>query len=95
MTDSATLADRIGITYRQLDHWARKGWLRADNPNPGHGHPRRFSATEARVAEHMATLVSYGLTVEAAHFLARCTDGAADRVINTIREAREHNREVA
>jgi DNA-binding transcriptional MerR regulator len=35
-------------TYRQLDHWVRKGYLHPENPEPGSGSVRRFSVDAYR-----------------------------------------------
>lgn len=58
------------ITYRQLDFWCSKGWLRPDQRG-GSGHARTFSGDEARVARTMARLVAAGLKPDTAHAIAR------------------------
>lgn len=59
-----TLADHAGITYRQLDHWVRQGWLRpahvVGHPSRGTGHRRVFMGLEIVKAEHMGRLVNLG-----------------------------------
>lgn len=59
-----------GISYRQLDHWVRLGYL-----HPTHGIragvPRHWSAEELAVAQTMARLVSAGLPPAVAHRVAR------------------------
>lgn len=60
-----------GISYRQLDHWVDRGYLRPANQVTGTGNFRRFTADEMRVAVTMARLVAAGLTVAAAHRVAR------------------------
>lgn len=62
---------RAGLTYRQADHWTRRGYLRPTNPDCGSGHGRDYPASEVRVAGVMVRLVAAGLTVEAAHTVAR------------------------
>lgn len=59
------------ITYRQLDYWTRRGYLKPGNAGAGSGHWRRWSAEERAVAAMMARLIAAGLTVEAAHKVAR------------------------
>lgn len=40
-----------GVTYRRVDYWVRRGYLRPVNPGPGSGHARKFTAEDAvRVA---------------------------------------------
>ena len=40
-------ADAAGITYRQLDHWARQGWVTPSiQPGSGRGGRRRYSAAD-------------------------------------------------
>jgi len=65
------LADRIGVTYRQVDYWTTKRYLRAEAANPGSGVSRDYSKREVRVAEHMASLVKQGLAPAAAARVAR------------------------
>lgn len=69
----AVIWDLIGsaLTYRKLDHWTRKGYLQALNPDPGSGFRRYWSAEEAQVAVAMGGLVAAGITVAAAHRAAR------------------------
>lgn len=59
-------------TYRQIDYWVRRGWLRPIGAAaPGSGVPRVFPPEELAVADRMARLVRAGLTPEAAHRAAR------------------------
>ena len=60
-----------GITYRQLDHWVRAGYVRCAVPAAGSGSQRLFLATEVRVVADMARLIAAGLTVWAAERAAR------------------------
>ena len=69
MTHTEELAERTGATYRQVDHWARRGYLRVNSR--GHGVLRHWSDEEIRVATVMARLVAAGLTPAAAHTAAR------------------------
>lgn len=59
------------VTYRRLDYWTRKGYLRAENPTPGSGYRRTWPRSEHRVARAMARLTAAGLTLDAAHRVAR------------------------
>ena len=66
-----------GVTYRQLDFWVRRGYLRPEHEAPGCGGNRKWTEEECRVARLMGRLVAAGFTPEIAHRIAR--DGA-DRV---------------
>lgn len=60
----------LGITYRQLDHWITRGYLRPEN-KPGSGTEREFSEREIEVAKLMAALVNAGFRAEKAAKTAR------------------------
>lgn len=79
MTDR-TLSPVPGVSYRQLDYWASRGLLHPDNGNPGTGSSRQWSPAELAVAETMGRLVNAGLTVAAAHKVARGTRNLAPGV---------------
>lgn len=62
----------VGLSYRQLDYWTRRGYLRSDgNPMPGSGRPRTWSEHEVAIARAMVRLIGCGFTVSAAARLAR------------------------
>lgn len=65
------LAEHIGVSYRQVDFWTRKGYLSATDPAPGSGHARDYPAGEIAIAERMAHLVRFGVTAERAADYAR------------------------
>ena len=67
------MADMLsaGVTARQLDHWARRGYLRATEAAPGYGHPRKWPHVEYDVARLMVRLIDAGLTVDVAATTAR------------------------
>lgn len=67
----------VGLTPRRADVWTRRGYLQPVDPAPGSGVPRRWPATEPKVAAMMLRLVAAGLTAEAAHRVARA-GGAVD-----------------
>ena len=67
-----------GVSYRQYDHWSRKGWIRASNPG-GSGHDRDFTKDEVRIFEIMADLVAIGFRPIRAAEIAR---DAIDRGYN-------------
>jgi predicted site-specific integrase-resolvase len=62
-------ADLAGITYRQVDHWCRVGYVRA--PADGSGTVRAIPAGEVEVLLLMARLVHAGLNRTVAARLAR------------------------
>lgn len=68
VTSPEVLVDS-GVTYRQLDYWCTKGYLRAGNP--GAGRRRMFPVEEVKVARRMGLLVSAGVSLETAHRVAR------------------------
>lgn len=62
-----------GITYRQLDHWCRMGYVDLLNRTPGSGSPRHF--TDAQLS-HLATvkaLVDAGINTRTAAHIAHNT----------------------
>lgn len=61
----------IGLTRRQVDHWATKGWLRPTKASPGSGIHREWPAVEREVARLMGRLVHAGLAVDVAAAAAR------------------------
>jgi hypothetical protein len=67
--NSLTAADRVGIGYRQLDHWIRKGYIRGGLP--GSGHPRDLPGAEVEVLRYMAALVNSGVHPTMAAPIAR------------------------
>ena len=68
---STDLMAYAGLTYRQVDHWTRLGYLRPPEPTPGSGAQRMFSPHEARVAYVMGALVRGGVEPGAAALAAR------------------------
>ena len=69
-------ARACGITYRMLDYWTRKGWLRPYHDG-GSGRDRQWPATELQVAREMGLLVKAGLLPAAAHRVARAGQASA------------------
>lgn len=61
----------IGLTYRQLDHWTRRRYLRAHNPGAGTGHTRLWPRREADVADIMLRLTDAGILPSVATGIAR------------------------
>jgi hypothetical protein len=81
--DVAYITDYTGLTYRQLDYATRRGLLK-----PGHvqrkkrkggsGSPRIWPAAELEVARTMGRLIKAGLTLDAAHRIARSGESRAE-----------------
>lgn len=65
------LATEAGITYRQLDHWTRNGFITAEQYDTGSGYHRSYSETERRVTRIMGPLVADGLHPKTASRVAR------------------------
>lgn len=74
--------DALGVTYRQLDHWTRKGYLHPVQARPVSGYRRTWPPGELEVAERMARLVGVGLLPSLAHRVARgqCDVGRGVRI---------------
>jgi DNA-binding transcriptional MerR regulator len=67
--DAAALA---GVSYRQVNHWQRRGWVRAEHPNgDGSGRPYLMTDEEVRLLVLMGRLVRAGFTPERAAGLVR------------------------
>lgn len=65
------LADLAGLTYKQVDHWTKRRFLKPE-PNPGGtGHKRTYKAAEVRVAQIMGELTRAGVTASVAAKAAR------------------------
>lgn len=62
--------DELGITYRQLDHFVRQGYLKPSHDG-GSGHPREWTRAELDVARLMGRLSAVGIRLETAHRVAR------------------------
>jgi len=63
---SAEVCKEVGITYRQLDYWTRKGWVSDKeylDPAPGSGVHRNFSekSIQLRILKKAAKLKSFDL----------------------------------
>jgi hypothetical protein len=65
-----------GVTYRQLDYWARAGYLRPVNERSGSGVHRDWPDLEVAITVLMSRLIEAGMTVPAASVIARDAVGA-------------------
>lgn len=68
---SADVVETAGVTYRQLDYWARRGYVRPLPRDPGQGYPRHWDEAEVDVVRIMAALVRDGYRVPVAARRAR------------------------
>lgn len=68
---TADLVEAGIATYRQLDHWVRRGHLRLHDPLPGSGKVRLWPEAEVRVADRIARLVAAGVDLDNAARIAR------------------------
>lgn len=75
MPSSQQIADKAGITYRQLDHWVTKGWLRPRGS--GSGSDRYWTPAEEQCALDMGSLTRFGVPPELAHRIARAGQAKA------------------
>lgn len=71
MNASTAWARAAGITYRQLDYWARMGYLRPTGNGRGSGYWRKWPYEERRIAVVMARLVNAGVAVPVSASAAR------------------------
>jgi DNA-binding transcriptional MerR regulator len=62
---------RTGVTYRQLDLWARNGYLRPIGGSSGSGRHREWPSGEVTIARRMGRLVDAGISHEQAAVFAR------------------------
>jgi hypothetical protein len=86
-------AELCGITYRQLDNWARQGWIQA-NGGGSQGVPRWLDWQQRRALEAMAALVHAGVAPETAAGLVR-GDEELLRQLRVALELCEQLRELA
>lgn len=71
-----------GLSYRRLDFWATKGWIRPQHAG-GSGHNRVWPEHELRIADLMRRLTAAGLAADVAARAARtCVEG--DRLLVAI-----------
>lgn len=63
-----TLDDMLttGATYRQIDHWVRRGYLSVTLRDLGTGYHRQWTKRDQKIVRHMAALIGAGVTPETA-----------------------------
>lgn len=79
----------LGATYRQVNYWVMRGYLRPEHETPGPGEPRRWPAVEREVARRMARLTAAGLPAELAAVFARESWPAMDLGLGIRIEVRD------
>lgn len=47
------VAEMLGVTFRQLDHWRTKGWIDGLEPSPGSGYPVCWSEQSIESARRL------------------------------------------
>lgn len=57
---SLDLAEQASISYRQLDFWVRKGYIKERSPGGGSGFLRDFTDDEVAITVKMARLIKIG-----------------------------------
>lgn len=90
MWSAQKIAAAFGLTFRQVDHWCRSGYIVAENEGSGTGNYRRFDLEQVGVARRMALLVKAGLSPGVAHLCAtgdRDTIKAIDDALSVCRVA--------
>ena len=73
----ASAGKEAGVTYRQLDHYVRQGYLKPAHEG-GSGRQREWTRAELDVARVMGRLTAVGLRLETAHRIARSREPRAE-----------------
>lgn len=68
---STEVCEKAGISFRQLDHWRSKGFVRPQREPRGPGDRVSYAQDEMQVAVSMGRLVAAGLELASAHDAAR------------------------
>lgn len=70
MSSTRDVMERTGLTFRQLDYWARKRHVHPQAIG-GTGNGREWPETEIRVAELIGRMMSAGIELDKASIVAR------------------------
>lgn len=54
---SGQVCDRLDITYRQLDHWTRRGWITPTIEADGYGTRRGWTEKDVKVARVVRDMI--------------------------------------
>jgi len=68
---SKEVEELTGASYRQLDHWVRRNWVRPIYNGRGKGHDREWPRDELFVARFMVRLTQVGIAASQAAKVAR------------------------
>lgn len=60
-----------GLTYRQVDHWCKRGYLQPVRRGTGSGYPRRWPPVEITIGLRIVELVEEGFRLDVAARRAR------------------------
>jgi hypothetical protein len=61
---TSEVVEMTGATFRQLDHWSRRGYVRPLNPTSGSGVQRQWSPLDIRVARALLSVSKLGTKSE-------------------------------
>ena len=78
---SATMQE-TGASYRQVDYWTKRGYLRAETTKPGSGKHRRWPKQECDVLRVMVQLGAVGVEPAAAAKIARDAIESGDKRVD-------------
>ena len=88
--DVAYVTEYTGLTYRQIDYAVKAGYLRPGRQwrgrKWGSGSPRIWPTAELEVARTMGRLTAAGLTLDAAHRIARSGESRAEMIVTLLNE---------
>lgn len=65
------VVEQLNVTYRQVDHWIRSGYVARHLMDTGSGHWRNVTPEDAFLLRLMSELVTFGLPPAKAGELAR------------------------
>jgi hypothetical protein len=70
--NSQDVVNASGLTYRQIDHAVRRGWLKPDNPHgKGTDNGREWAYTEYEITIIAGNLYRRGFRIDSAIKIAR------------------------
>lgn len=82
--DTLTSAQMVetGASYRQVDYWSKRGYLRPEQVKTGSGKHRRWPRQEYDVLRVMVKLQTAGCEVSAAAKIARAAVESGDQRVD-------------
>lgn len=81
--NSREVCERAGVSYRQLDFWARRGWIGFEGGG-GTGRSREFTSVQVDHIIRMSRLVKAGMYPNKAHQIAAGEFTAVDRLVAAV-----------